>query len=123
MRQQSGTYDPFRAVRKVDFRIRFDLIDTEAKGNAAVSASSEEPFAAAENVLDDILDASGKWATLEKNLWTLDGSFDIMEASAPGNNGWWSAALSGDDGRFEDGAVELSLNPPDVPPVLPDPPT
>lgn len=108
MRQQSAAYAPFPAVRSVDFRVTFELIDTEANGNATVTSSGYESFTAPENLLNDVSEAAGKWATLENNLWALDGTFENLPASDAGDNGWWSEAVSGADAKFsEDSLPEI----------------
>lgn len=114
MRQQSAAYAPFPAVRDVDFRVQFDLIDTAAKDNATATASGSETFTAPGNVIDDTTEAAGKWATLERNLWALDGSAEVLPSNAASlDNGWWSNVLSGADAKFGEGAepeIEFSFS-------------
>ena len=100
MRTQSAGYNPFRGVREVDFHVRFDLIDPDAKEDATASASSTAPVSDAENVLNGNEEAAGKWLTLEKNLWALDGTMSIMPRDGSADNGWWSAELSSDNAEF-----------------------
>lgn len=100
MRQVSADYNPFPRVREVDCRISFGVMDQNAK-NAEVSGNDTGFIARYDQTTDGVVEIAGKWASLERNFWSLDGTYDI----APDNvalvqTGWWSSLISGDDGTF-----------------------
>lgn len=101
MRTTGDNYLPFRRVREVDCRITFAVMAPDAK-NAAVSGNDAGFLPRYAQTLDDINEIGGRWASLEQNFWSLDGTFDI----APDDlnevqTGWWSGFVSGADGTFE----------------------
>lgn len=84
--------------RQVGINITFDLIDTEAAGDATPSASDAEPFSRLPKLLDRAAVSPGKIMTMEDDLVVTDGTWDVMPdgTEVP----WWSTALSDDNGRF-----------------------
>ena len=102
MKEQSPSFSPFALVRNVGCNIEFQLIDVGAKEEASETVSGNARASQSAQVLNDIKKASGKWATLEDDLWVLDGSMDILpEDVTPYETGWWSDALSDGTGVFE----------------------
>ena len=100
MRQVSADYNPFPRVREIDCRISFGVMDQNAK-NAAVSGNDPGYLARYDQTTDGVTKIAGKWASLERNFWSLDGTYAI----APDNvtdlqTGWWSSLVSGADGTF-----------------------
>ena len=81
-----------------------------AQENAVVTTGTAQPFADPQSIA-----AGGSgvaYATLEPGIWTLDGTRSLLP-DAPAGVGWWSDALSGADGRFDDPpAITLSLSAP-----------
>lgn len=100
MRTVSSTYAPYTDARHVDFTVRFELVDTAAKAAAVPSVSGQADVSQISQLTDDV-SAIGKWATLEDDLWVLDGTYDILPDDVTGiQTGWWSDVLSGADGVF-----------------------
>lgn len=100
MKRVSEDYNPFPRVREVDCRISFGVMDQNAK-NSTVSGNDAGFLPRYDQTTDGAVEIGGKWASLERNFWALDGSFDI----APDNltavqTGWWSSLISGADGTF-----------------------
>jgi hypothetical protein len=99
MKSTSPTFSPFAIERDVDCNITFDLLDENAKDNAAPSVSEADISQLAQ--LTDGITATKKYATLEPNSWALDGSFDILpDDISEAQTGWWSG-MSGADSMFE----------------------
>lgn len=84
----------------IETEIKFELIDTTAKGDGTPICSDVQPFA---DVTDLTLDGVEPLnpATLEDNLWILDGSMGLF-SDAPETYRWglWSASMSGADTLF-----------------------
>ena len=99
MRMQSGTYDPFRPVRRIGIRAEIAVVDADAKANATASASGTLSPSDPAQTVDGNLQNPRTFATMERNAWVLDGNHPLMGADAA-DLGWWSEAVSGDDGTF-----------------------
>lgn len=95
---------PGIATRKTHAAIEFGLMDVSAKEDSTLAVSDRQSFADIEQLEQDGLDFP-KYASLEKNRWTLDGSFSLLP-DGPASVGWWSMEMSGADGVMS------------VPPVL-----
>lgn len=65
--------------------------------NVTVSATNEATFSNSDNIIKDS-DVSAKYAVLEHNLWSLDGSCSIMDASKTAPGYVSATAPSGNDG-------------------------
>lgn len=101
MRQVSDNYNPFPRVREVDCRISFGVMDQNAK-NAEVTGNDAGFFPRYDQTVDGVNVIGGKWASLERNFWALDGTYDIAPDDMDGvQTGWWSSVISGADGTFE----------------------
>jgi hypothetical protein len=102
MRQTTASYKPFPIVRDVDCFISFGVIDTNAdKSTVSVETSDEGVFSNIGEVINDIKTPSGKYASFEPGLWVLDGTFDhVPDNKSAVETGWWSTAVSGEDGVF-----------------------
>lgn len=68
-----------------------------AKEDCTPAGSGRQAFSTDAAVLEGAADAP--WATLEQDVWTLDGTRQLLE-DAPQDIGWWSRQLAGDDGTF-----------------------
>ncbi len=100
MRETSTDYNPFRRVREVDCQISFGVVDQAAK-NAEITGNDAGFFPRYAQTVDGAGEIHGKWASLEKNFWTLDGTFGLAPDNLDGvQTGWWSSVISGADGRF-----------------------
>lgn len=96
-------YRPFPVVRDVDCMISFSVMDTNAKKDSTVIDTSDAGvFSNIRAAVNDIRVPSGKYASLEENLWTLDGTYEPLPDDLDGiETGWWSSVLSGADRVFE----------------------
>jgi hypothetical protein len=89
--------------------ITLNLVDVTAKNDSAPSATDIQPFASADQLKRENLSVPS-YATLEDNLFLLDGSFsEFPDAPIGMDFGYWSKSMSGSDGSFV------------TPPVLPIP--
>lgn len=84
--------------RRVGIDITFNLIDTEAAGEATPSASNAESFSRLPELLDGAAASPGKIMTMEDDLVVTDGTWDVMPdgLEVP----WWTSALSDGVGAF-----------------------
>lgn len=75
--------------------------DPDAMADAKAASNGEEAFSDVTEIVEEIEKEPKKYATLEKNIWTLDGSLVLLEDEPPyGHNGYIGDLLSGDDGTF-----------------------
>lgn len=101
MQHTAENYNPFRRVREVDCRITFGVMDQNAK-NAAITGNDAGFFPRYAETVDGVNEIGGKWASLERDFWRLDGTYDLAPDNMDGvQTGWWSSSVSGEDGRFE----------------------
>ena len=101
MQNTSKSYDPFPRVREVDCRITFGVMDQNAK-DAVITGNDAGFFPRYAETVDGVNEIGGKWASLERNFWRLDGTYDLAPDDMTGvQTGWWSSVISGEDGAFE----------------------
>lgn len=88
-------------ARRIYIRAVIDISDPDMVFKAPVS-SPAAPWSKPEQLHDKNMDAPVRYATLERNRWPLDGSFDLIpdDNRIYGNVGYVLDALSGDDGTF-----------------------
>ena len=95
---------------KTSATISFGLIDVTAKPDTAVTASDKQSFIDVQDLaLDGVCPAPS--ATLEKDYWKLDGSYEPFPDS-PQNTSWgiWSNSMSDENGIFSvPPVIELSF--------------
>lgn len=97
----SDNYAPFAQVRRVGFSAEFRLVDTAAAGNVKDTPSSPRIIARTAQLRDGVNVPSGKFASLEPNLWLLDGSYRCPDLSSASEEvGVWLNTLSGTDAAF-----------------------
>lgn len=96
MKIQSASYNPFSDVRRTDFKVVFEVVDTNAKGAAQFSAS-EAAFGDLSHFQDE-KSTEKYFPALEHNLWLLNGSGNILSDNE--NVGWWSATMSNDNAEY-----------------------
>lgn len=85
---------------KTSATISFGLIDVTAKPDTTVTASDKQSFIDVQDLaLDGVCPAPS--ATLEKDYWKLDGSYEPFPDS-PQNTSWgiWSNSMSDENGNF-----------------------
>ena len=88
--------------RRILLRALINIIDPDIT-YGTVTSSGEAPFSQPEQLYDKDLDYGPAYATLERNRWLLDGTFQIYPDNyqGQGQQGFAGDALSGDDGTFE----------------------
>lgn len=95
---------------KTSATISFGLIDVTAKPDTTVTASDKQSFIDVQDLaLDGVCPALS--ATLEKDYWKLDGSYEPFPDS-PQNTSWgiWSNSMSDENGVFSvPPVIELSF--------------
>lgn len=100
MIQTSPTYDPYSTIRRVGIRIDFGVIDSEAS-DIKSTEDSGDLFSRVSEITDKKTEITPKFATLENNLWVLDGTYDLMPKDKAGISlGWWSSGVSDSQGNF-----------------------
>jgi hypothetical protein len=101
MQNTSPSFAPYDADRWVDFTVRFELLDVNARAAAVPSVSGQENVSQLAQLTDTVDSIGGRYATLEDDCWVLDGTMDLLPSSVTGvQTGWWSNVLSGADGTF-----------------------
>lgn len=75
--------------------------DPESQADATPSDNGHVPFSNVGQVADETEKSPLKYATLETNIWGLDGSMVILPDAPPyGNNGYIGDAICGADGTY-----------------------
>lgn len=80
--------------------VKLTIADPDAMADASTAADSEEPFSHAAELVSELLREPVKYATLEHNIWNLDGSCVILPDSDYGEQGYIGAELCDEDGVF-----------------------
>lgn len=96
--------------RRILLRALINIVDPDIT-YGTVTSSGEAPFSQPEQLYDKDLDYGPAYATLERNRWLLDGTFQVYpdDYQGTGQQGFAGDVLSGDDGTFED-APWVQLN-------------
>ena len=91
--------------------ISLNVGDPEAQADASTSDNGHTNYSNVEQIADETVKEPIKYATLETNLWALDGSLKILPDSAPyGNNGYIGDLLSGADGTFTGAIPTITIS-------------
>lgn len=99
-------------ARRIYIRAVVDISDPDMEIEG-VSGSDQAPWSKPEDLYDKDFSDPARYATLERNRWLLDGSFNIFPDNhqVPEKIGVTLDELSGDDGSFEnDQVVELTFS-------------
>lgn len=81
--------------------VSLNVGDPEAQENATASDNGHVDFSNTPQLADETWKEAVRYATLETNLWMLDGTFKIIPDGPPyGNNGYIGSALSRVDGTY-----------------------
>lgn len=81
--------------------LTISVTDPEAQADASTASNGEMPFSHVDKVADGLTKTEHRYATLEPGLWVLDGTFDLLPASGPYDDGGYiGSELSGEDGTF-----------------------
>lgn len=98
---QAISVNPYTDTRHSDFRVKFEIVDTDAAEDAIPIATSEAEISSLNQTHNRIDEMSKKIATLEKDYFLLDGSFELPDEVDNGEVGWWSDEISDIDGNFD----------------------
>ena len=101
MYQMPATYNPYADARWVELRFSFGVVAPEGAALAEPSSSGQSPVSQIGQSHDEVREMTAKYASLEYNLFLLDGSFALYPEHLAGiQTGWQSGELSGQDGVF-----------------------
>lgn len=102
MQSTSTAWQPYADTITPDANIQFELIDVDAAEVTSAAASvGGVAFTDIAQTHDEITQNSLKIATLEQNIWCLDGTWQLPKQSGEnGETGWWSEEVSGAQGAF-----------------------
>ncbi len=101
MRNVSTSYEPYTQIRDVDLSLSFSVKDENAKKeNTVLSSEDKGVFSNLRTTVDGVFSPEGKYLTLEKNLWCLDGSMEALDEAERGETGFWSRSVSDCEGNF-----------------------
>lgn len=98
--------DAWKAIHKErllpisEIEIEYNITEPGVQADASSTATLEESFSAAENVVLEALSDEPKYAMLEHNQWLLDGTFRVLPVNVPDAVGFVSRNLSNADGSF-----------------------
>ena len=81
-------------------KISFGVTEPGLALEATTTGTNEETFSETENITNTLDKEPEKYATLEHNMWGLDGSFDYFDET-PVDPGYTTSLLSGADGSFD----------------------
>ena len=88
--------------------ITYDITEPGLQESASVTATSHAIYAQPVSIIDTTEKTYSLYATLEQNIWGLDGNFDLLPDAAPyGNAGFVSEQLISDS---DPAAVRLSFS-------------
>ena len=80
-------------------KISFGVTEPGLSLEATTTGTTEETFSEAEKITNTLDKEPEKYATLEHNMWGLDGTFDYFDET-PVDAGYTTSVLSGADGSF-----------------------
>ena len=103
--------NPYLDSRYCNVKCTLQVIDLTAREDAVPSAPSSAQVSQIWQTVDEMKKASLKMATLEFNHWILDGSMQMLNNLEDIQTGWWSEAISGEDGTI-DTYIEFAFSEP-----------
>ncbi len=80
-------------------KLSFGVTEPGLSLAASTTATNEEPFSEAKNITNALDKEPEKYATLEHNMWGLDGTFNYFDET-PVDPGYATSVLSDADGSF-----------------------
>lgn len=92
-------------VSESDIRITIGSTDPDAVADASASDNSSLYYAETDNVLNQEIDTSPLYATMERNQWLLDGSRQIIPTTNYENSRYIGENISGDEGIFNENPI------------------
>ena len=99
MQQVSQNYAPYTDVRKVELSFVFGVVAPEAAALAQPASSAQSVVSQIGNTTDDVEEMSGKYTSLENNMFILDGTMELYDTGDT-QTGWQSADISQNDKAF-----------------------
>jgi hypothetical protein len=93
--------DPYPRFRVSDIRTTFEMIDVTAADDAAVVVENESAISKADQLTNGVQMMSKKLATLEHNIFILDGTME-SPTTDNGEVGYMSEGISGGLGHISD---------------------
>lgn len=110
MQHSPAGYEPYADNRYIDFGMSFGVVAVDAAALAVPSSSEQYNASQIEQTHDHIELTSGKYTTLEHNMFVLDGSMSLYPDDLSGlQTGWISSDLSGMEGSYDSG-VHLTFD-------------
>lgn len=101
MQGTSANYNPYVDEIRTDALIEFELIDVDAAQTATATASIQPAsFSSVYQTHNRITQNSMKLATLDRDLWKLDGSFSLPNHVDNLETGYFSSVLSDSSGNI-----------------------
>lgn len=100
MQPVSENYNPYPDERWSEADVIFELVDTDAAEYALATSSSQAAISILDQTHNRIDEMSRKIGSLEQNQFILDGSFSLPYEDDNREVGWWSAAISDQNGMF-----------------------
>lgn len=91
---QELSVNPYPKTRWSNIRVKFEIADTGAAEDVTPTATSEAAISNLSQTHNRIDEMTKKMATLEKDYFLLDGSFELPGESDNGEIGWWSGEIS-----------------------------
>lgn len=80
--------------------ISYRITDPNAESDASGTDNGHVEFSDTSQIVDEVDNIYEKYATLEHNVWTLDGTFPILPVQVTQSTGFVSSVLSGEDCTF-----------------------
>lgn len=97
MQSISASYNPYSDARRADISFAFGVVATAAAETAQPSSTLQSEVSQIEQTIDGVREMSGKYTSLETNMWVLDGTMEVY----PGEQtGWQSEYMSDDNKAF-----------------------
>ena len=96
-------------VGESDIEISLKLTDPDAYEDASATDNGHVAFSDANHIVSDGEKNIRPYATLERNLWILDGSLEILPASKYGETGFIDNTIGTSTGTFSANAI-VSIN-------------
>lgn len=97
MQSISASYNPYSDARRADISFAFGVVAPTAAETAQPSSTLQSEVSQIEQTIDGVREMSGKYTSLETNMWVLDGTMEVY----PGEQtGWQSEHMSDDNKAF-----------------------
>ena len=96
--------------RRTTALVTYNLTAPDSKFGGVLNLPAENEISRFEQIMNEVRIPNAPIATFEPKYWRLDGTFIIptpnnSDISTSTEYGWWSEALSGEDGTFQEPLV------------------